>query len=57
MLVINNTNHELDFVFNPYDILHKGDLVDVSPVGMKVDVTYNTKLSLLPGDVKVIIGK
>lgn len=57
LLVINNTNHELDFVFNPYDILHKGDLVDVSPVGMKVDVTYNTKLSLLPGDVKVIIGK
>ena len=43
--------------FNPYDIIHKGNLTDISITGNKLDLSYNTKACLFPGDVKIILGK
>lgn len=57
LMVVNTTNNAIDVCFNPYDILHQGNLVDASVTGDKVELTYQTNLKLLPGDVKVIIGR
>ena len=57
ILLCNPNNEPIEVTFNPYDIIHKGNLTDISITGNKLDLSYNTKACLFPGDVKIILGK